>query len=91
MDTIEIAYTAICRIVMLDQYNLDQYKLVLAIAFLNDIISDDKISVYSKIFIVDNTIPEHMLVLKLFHLYVFNLWWFKTLLCVFKPHFISYS
>ena len=45
MDTIEIAYTAICRIVMLDQYNLDQYNLVLAIAFLNDIISDDKISV----------------------------------------------
>ena len=91
MDTIEIAYTAICRIVMLDQYNLDQYNLVLAIAFLNDIISDDKISVYSKIFIVDNTIPELMLVLKLFHLYVFDLWWFEALLCVFKPHFISYS
>ena len=91
MDTIEIAYTAICRIVMLDQYNLDQYNLVLAIAFLNDIISDDKISVYSKIFIVDNTTPELMLVLKLFQLYVFNLWWFETLLCVFKPHLISYS
>ena len=70
---------------------LDQYNFVLVIAFLNDIISDDKISVYSKIFIVDNTTPELMLVLKLFQLYVFNLWWFETLLCVFKPHFISYS
>ena len=69
----------------------DKLIFVLVVSFLNDIIFDGKINIYSKIFIVDNTIPELMLVLKLFHLYVFNLWWFEALLCVFKPHFISYS
>ena len=69
---------------------LGQLNLVLVIYFLNDIIPD-KITTYSKIFIVDDTIPELMVVLKLLHLYVFNLWWFETLFCVFKPHFISYS
>ena len=70
---------------------LDHLNFVLVISCLNDIIPDDKINIYSKIFIVDNTIPELILVLKLFHFYVFNLWWFKKLLCVFKLHFISYS
>ena len=70
---------------------LDQLNFALIISFLKDIISEDKINIYSKIFIVDNTIPELMLVLQLFHLYVFNLWWFEALFCVFKPHFISYS
>ena len=70
---------------------LDQLNFVLVISFLNDIIPDDKINIYLKIFLADNTIPELSLVLKLFHLYVFNLRWFKKLLCVFKPHCISYS
>ena len=70
---------------------LDQLNFVLVISFLNDIIADDKINIYLKMFLADNTIPELSLVLRLFHLYVFNLWWFKKLLCVFKPHFISYS
>ena len=70
---------------------LDQLNFVLVISLLNDIIPNDKINIYSKICIVDDTIPEPMLVLKLFHLYVFNLWWFEMFLCVFKPHFISYS
>ena len=83
---LEIFYTAICSIVM-----LGHLTFVLVKSFLNDIISDDKTNIDSKIFIVDNTIPELMLVLKLIHLDVLNLWWFKTLLCVFKPHFISYS
>ena len=52
---------------------LGQLNLVLVIYFLNDIITE-KINTYSKIFIVDDTIPELMLMLKLFHLYVFNLW-----------------
>ena len=81
-----ITCTAICRKVMLDQLNF-----VLVILFLNDIIPDDKINIYSKTFLANNTIPELVLVFKLFHWYVFNLWWFKNLLCVFKPHFISYS
>ena len=70
---------------------LDQLNFVLVLSFLNDIIPDDKINIYSKIIIVDDTIPELMLVVKLFHLYVFNFWWSETLLCVLKPHFISYS
>ena len=82
----EITYIAICIILMLYLLNFD-----LVTSFLNDIIPDDKIYIYSKIFIVDNTIPELMLILKLFHMYMINLRWFKTSLCVFKPHFISYS
>ena len=70
---------------------LDQLNFVLVLSFLNDIIPDDKINIYSKIIIVDDTIPELMLVVKLFHLYVFNFWRSETLLCVLKPHFISYS
>ena len=70
---------------------LDQLNFVLIILFLNDIIPDDKINIYSKTFLANNTIPELVLVFKLFHWYVFNLWWFKNLLCVFKSHFISYS
>ena len=70
---------------------LDQLNFILVLSFLNDVISDDKINIYSKIIIVDDTIPALMLVLKLFHLYVFNFWLSETLLCVLKPHFISYS
>ena len=80
----EITYTAICRIVMMDQLNF-----VLVISFFNDIIYVDKINIYSKIFIVDDTIPELTLLLKMFHLDLFYLWWFKMLLYVYKPHFIS--
>ena len=57
-----------CRKVMLDQLNF-----VLVILFLNDIIPDDKINIYSKTFLANNTIPEVLLVFKLFHWYVFNL------------------
>ena len=68
-----------------------QLNFVLVISLFNDIIPVDKINIYSKIFIVDDTIPELTLLLKLFHSYVFNLWWFEMLFCVFKPQFISYS
>ena len=81
---IEITYTAICSVVL-----LEQLKFALVI-FLNCIIPN-KINTYSKIFIVNDSVPELMLVFKLFHLYVFKLWCFETLICVFKPHFISYS
>ena len=80
----EITYTAICRIVMIDQLNF-----VLVISFFNDIIYVDKINIYSKIFIVDDTIPELTLLHKLFHLHLLFLWLFEMLLSVYKPHFIS--
>ena len=67
---------------------LDQNNFVLVLSFINHILSDDKINFYSEIFIADNTIPALLLVLKLFHLYLFNLWWFEMLF-MFKPHFIS--
>ena len=50
---------------------LDQLNFVLVISFFNDIIHVDKINIYSKIFIVDDTIPELTLLLKLFHLHFF--------------------
>ena len=68
---------------------LDQLNFVLVISFFNDIIHVDKINIYSKIFIVDDTIPEVTLLLKLFHLHLFYLWWFEMLLCGYKPYFIS--
>ena len=70
---------------------LDQLNFVLAISSFNYIIPVDKINIYSKIFTVDDTTPELTLLLKLFHLYVFNFWWFEMLLFVFTPHFIGYS
>ena len=70
---------------------LDQLNFVLAIPFFNDIIHVDKINTFSKIFIVDDTLPELTLLLKLFYLDLFYLWWFEMLLCLHKPHFISYS
>ena len=68
---------------------LDQLNFVLVIPFFNDIVHVDKISIYSKIFILDDTIPELTLLLKQFHLHLFYLRWFKMLLCVYKLHFIS--
>ena len=59
---------------------LNRLNFVLVISFFNDIIPVDKINIYSKIFVVDGTIFEITLLLKLFHLYVFNLWWFEMLL-----------
>ena len=50
---------------------LDQLNFVLVISFFNDIIHVDKINIYSKIFIVDDTIPKLTLLLKLFHLHFF--------------------
>ena len=56
---------------------LDQLNFVLEILFFNDIISVRKINIYQKVFIVDDTIPEITMLLKLSRLYVFNLWWFE--------------
>ena len=46
---------------------LDQLNFVLVISFFNDIVHVHKINIYSKIFIVDDTMPELTLLLKLFH------------------------
>ena len=64
---------------------LDQLNFVWVKSFFNNIIHVDKINFYSKISIVDDTIPELTLLLKLFHLHLFYLWWFEMLLCVHKP------
>ena len=70
---------------------LEQLNFLLVISFFNDIIHVDNINIYSKIFIVDDTIPELTLLLKLFHAHFFYLWWFEMLLISVKARIsVSY-
>ena len=69
---------------------LDQLNFAYVISFFNDIIHVEKINIYSKISIVDDTIPELTLLLKLFHFPFFSFAVVWNLALCHKPHFISF-